>query len=1021
MPKRTDIKSILIIGAGPITIGQACEFDYSGVQACKALREESYRVILINSNPATIMTDPCIADVTYIEPIHWKVVTKIIEKERPDALLATMGGQTALNCALDLDRYGILKKFGLTMIGASIETIKKAEDRKMFKNAMREIALETAQSYIAYNMSEALQGVEKIGFPCIIRSSFTMGGSGSNIAYNREEFIKYCKYALDLSPINEIIIDESLIGWKEYELEVIQDNLSNFVVICTIENIDPMGIHTGDSYVISPIQTLTDKESQTLRNDCSLILRKMGIKNGGANVQFAINPKNGRIIVVEMNPRVSRSSALASKATGFPIAKIAAKLVVGYTLDELNNEITGGLIPASFEPTLDYVVTKIPRFNFEKFIGANDRLSTQMKSVGEVMSIGRSFQESIQKALRGLDIGAYGFNPKINFKKPDAVLRIHRELKNAGSDRFFYIADAFRAGLSVTEVFNLTGIDSWFLVQIEEIICLEKDLMLQGFRGLKSSFLRHLKKKGFSDVRIADLIGVSEKKIRKLRQLYKIHPVYKKVDTCSGEFPTNSAYLYSTYEDECEANPHSNPNKIIILGGGPNRIGQGIELDYCCVHAAIALRENGFEIIMINCNPETVSTDYDISDRLYFESITLEDVLEVVRIEKPKGVIIQYGGQTPLKLARDLYLEGVPIIGTNPESIDRAENRELFQKMINQLGLKQPENVTVYTLEQALIKSRDVGYPLVVRPSYVLGGRAMEIIYEERDLKRYFKTALSVSNNAPILLEKFLEDAIEVDVDAICDGKDVLIGGIMEHLEEAGIHSGDSACSLPPYTLNSVIQNKISDQVRKVAFELSINGLINVQFAIKNDVIYLIEINPRASRTIPFVSKATGIPLAKIASLVMIGKSLLEQGFTKNIIPPYFSVKEVVLPFKFFSGSYPILGPEMRSTGEAMGIAKTFSEAFAKAILGIGIGSSNYSIEDLDYDDILLKKNKLKILDVAKLLLKQGVKIKNSLLDKIFNDPTLKSNIIATILALQEDPTKNVSSIQEWHALLKKN
>ncbi|WWO97205.1 MAG: carbamoyl-phosphate synthase large subunit [Candidatus Dasytiphilus stammeri] len=1012
MPKRTDIHSILIIGAGPITIGQACEFDYSGVQACKALREESYRVILINSNPATIMTDPCIADATYIEPIHWKIVTKIIEKERPDALLPTLGGQTALNCALDLDRYGVLKKFGLIMIGASIETIKTAEDRKLFKKAMKEIGLETARSYIAYNISDALRAVKTLGFPCIIRSSFTMGGSGSNIAYNMKEFTKYCKYALDLSPINEIIIDESLMGWKEYELEVIRDEKNNFVVICTLENIDPIGIHTGDSYIMSPTQTLTDKESQILRNDSSLILIKMKMKNGGANVQFAIHPKNGRIIVIEMNPRVSRSSALASKATGFPIAKLAAKLAVGYTLDEFD---IGGVIPASFEPTLDYVVTKIPRFDFEKFVGSNDRLSTQMKSVGEVMSIGRNFQESIQKALRGLEIGVYGFNPKIDLKEPNAVLRIRKELKSPGADRFFYIADAFRMGFSVTEVFNLTGIDCWFLVQIEELVLIEKQILKQGLNGLQSSVLRHLKKKGFSDVRIADLVGSSEQKIRRLRQYYDIHPVYKRVDTCSAEFPSNSNYLYSTYEDECEANPQSNPNKIIILGGGPNRIGQGIEFDYCCVHAAMALRENGFEIIMINCNPETVSTDYDISDRLYFESITLEDVLQVVRIEKPKGIIVQYGGQTPLKLARDLYLEGVPIIGTSPDSIDRAENRALFQQTITKLGLKQPENVTVYTLEQAVIKSQEIGYPLIVRPSYVLGGRAMEIIYEEVDLKHYFNSAISVSSNAPVLLEKFLDNAIEVDVDAICDGKDVLIGGIMEHIEEAGVHSGDSACSLPPYTLNHVIQNQIRDQVIKIALEFSIKGLINVQFAIKNKIIYLIEVNPRASRTVPFVSKATGIPLAKIASLVMIGKSLLEQGFTKEIIPPYFSVKEVVLPFKKFSGSHPVLGPEMHSTGEVMGIAKTFPEAFAKAILGIGNSNSNNN-----YNYLNTKTNKVKTLDVAKqLLLQPEFQGKIRSLDKIINDPTLNNNVIATVLALQEDPTKNVLSIQEWHALLK--
>lgn len=1017
MPKRTDIKSILIIGSGPITIGQACEFDYSGVQACKSLREESYRVILINSNPATLMTDPCIADATYIEPIDWKIVTKIIEKERPDALLPTLGGQTALNCALDLHRHGILKKFGVIMIGASIKTIKKAEDRKIFKKSMREIGLETAISYIAYNINDALQAVKKVGFPCIIRSSFTLGGSGSNIAYNIEEYREYCKNALDLSPINEIIIDEFLMGWKEYELEVIQDKNTNFLVICTMENIDPIGIHTGDSYIISPTQTLTDKEYQILRNYSSLILKKMNMNNGSANVQFAINPKNGRIIVIEMNPRVSRSSALASKTTGFPIAKIATKLAVGYTLDEIKKDVSG-VIPASFEPSLDYVVTKIPRFDFEKFVGSNDRLSTHMKSVGEIMSIGRNFQESIQKALRGLEIGAHGFNPKINIKEPDALFRIRKELKYPGDNRFLYIADAFRMGFSISEVVNLTGIDSWFLVQIEELVFIEEKMFQEDLSKLQLSVLRHLKKKGFSDHRIADLVGDSEKTIRELRYSYNLHPVYKRIDTCSGEFPTKANCFYSTYEDECEANPQPHPNKIIILGGGPNRIGQGIEFDYCCVHAAMALREKGYKIIMINCNPETVSTDCDISDRLYFESVTLEDVLEVVRIEKPQGVIVQYGGQTALKIARDLYLEGVPIIGTSPDSINRAENRELFKQAISKLGLKQPENVTVYTLEQALIKSQEIGYPLIVRPSYVLGGRAMEIIYEEIDLKHYFQNTINISSNGPFLLEKFLDNAIEVDVDAICDGKDVLIGGIMEHLEEAGIHSGDSACSLPPYTLNYVVQNQIRDQVRKIALEFSINGLINVQFAVKNENIYVIEVNPRASRTVPFVSKATGIPLAKIASLVMIGKSLSEQGFMQEIIPPYFSVKEVVLPFNKFTGSTPLLGPEMHSTGEVMGIAKSFYEAFAKAILGVGHDST--IIDNDDYFDN--KKNKIKILNLAKnFILKQKIKGTKICWDKILHDPTLNSNIIAAILALLEDPTQNVLSIQEWHALLKKN
>jgi carbamoyl-phosphate synthase large subunit len=933
MPKRTDLKSILILGAGPIVIGQACEFDYSGAQACKALREEGYRVILVNSNPATIMTDPEMADATYIEPITWEVVRKIIEKERPDAVLPTMGGQTALNCALDLERHGVLAEFGVEMIGATADAIDKAEDRRRFDVSMRSIGLECPRAGIAHNMEEAWGVQQQVGFPCIIRPSFTMGGSGGGIAYNPEEFVEICERGLDLSPTKELLIDESLIGWKEYEMEVVRDRKDNCIIVCSIENFDPMGIHTGDSITVAPAQTLTDKEYQLMRNASMAVLREIGVETGGSNVQFGINPKDGRMVIIEMNPRVSRSSALASKATGFPIAKVAAKLAIGYTLDELMNDITGGKTPASFEPSIDYVVTKVPRFNFEKFAGANDRLTTQMKSVGEVMAIGRNFQESLHKALRGLETGKTGFDPMVDAKDPASFSRISHELQNAGSDRIWYIADAFRAGLSVEGVFKLTKIDPWFLVQIEEIVKLEEQVMEGGMAGLSPEFLRALKRKGFADARLGILLGVAEGEVRKLRHKHNILPVYKRVDTCAAEFATNTAYMYSTYDEECEAAP-TNRDKIMVLGGGPNRIGQGIEFDYCCVHAALALREDGYETIMVNCNPETVSTDYDTSDRLYFEPVTLEDVLEIVRVEQPKGVIVQYGGQTPLKLSRALEAAGVPIIGTSPDAIDRAEDRERFQQAVERLGLKQPENATVTAIEQAVQLAAKITYPLVVRPSYVLGGRAMEIVYDEQDLRRYFNEAVSVSNESPVLLDRFLDDAVEVDVDAICDGEQVVIGGIMEHIEQCGIHSGDSGCSLPPYTLSANVQDRIRDQVRKLAMELGVIGLMNVQFAVKDDEIYLIEVNPRAARTVPFVSKATGAPLAKIAARVMAGQSLAAQGFTKEIIPPFYSVKEVVLPFNKFPGVDPLLGPEMRSTGEVMGVGDTFAEAYAKSQLG---------------------------------------------------------------------------------------
>ncbi len=942
MPKRTDLKSILIIGAGPIIIGQACEFDYSGVQACKALREEGYKVILINSNPATIMTDPATADVTYIEPITWQTVEKIIAKERPDAILPTMGGQTALNCALDLWRNGVLDKYKVELIGATPEAIDKAEDRLKFKDAMTKIGLGSARSGIAHSMEEAWAVQKNVGFPTVIRPSFTLGGTGGGIAYNAEEFETICKRGLEASPTNELLIEESLVGWKEYEMEVVRDKADNCIIVCSIENLDPMGVHTGDSITVAPAQTLTDKEYQIMRNASLAVLREIGVDTGGSNVQFSVNPKDGRMIVIEMNPRVSRSSALASKATGFPIAKVAAKLAVGYTLDELKNEITGGATPASFEPTIDYVVTKIPRFAFEKFPAADSRLTTQMKSVGEVMAMGRTFQESFQKALRGLEVGVDGMNEKTQDREV-----LEKELGEPGPERIWYVGDAFAQGMSVDEVFELTKIDRWFLIQIEEIVKIELELdQLAAEKGdaalaaLDAPTLRVLKKKGFSDRRLAKLLKTNEKAVREARRALNVRPVYKRVDTCAAEFATNTAYMYSTYEDECEAAPTSK-KKIMVLGGGPNRIGQGIEFDYCCVHAALALREDGYETIMVNCNPETVSTDYDTSDRLYFEPLTLEDVLEIVDKEKPAGVIVQYGGQTPLKLALGLEAEGVPIIGTSPDMIDAAEDRERFQKLLHELGLKQPPNATARTEAEALEKAAALGYPLVVRPSYVLGGRAMEIVHEQRDLERYMREAVKVSNDSPVLLDRFLNDAIECDVDCLRDpeGK-TFIGGVMEHIEQAGVHSGDSACSLPPYSLKADTVAEIKRQSAAMAASLNVVGLMNVQFAIQHidgkDVIYVLEVNPRASRTVPFVSKATGIQLAKVAARCMAGQTLAQQGITAEVTPPYFSVKEAVFPFVKFPGVDTILGPEMKSTGEVMGVGKTFGEAFVKSQLGAG-------------------------------------------------------------------------------------
>ncbi len=934
MPKRTDIKSILIIGAGPIVIGQACEFDYSGAQACKALREEGYRVVLVNSNPATIMTDPDMADATYIEPITWQMVEKVIALERPDALLPTMGGQTALNCALDLARHGVLEKYGVEMIGARKEAIDKAEDREKFKAAMSKIGLGSARSALAHSLEEALQVQAVVGFPTIIRPSFTLGGTGSGIAYNREEFVAICERGLEASPTREVLIEESVIGWKEFEMEVVRDRKDNCIIICSIENLDPMGVHTGDSITVAPAQTLTDKEYQIMRDAAIACLREIGVDTGGSNVQFAINPDDGRMLIIEMNPRVSRSSALASKATGFPIAKVAAKLAVGYTLDELRNDITGGATPASFEPTIDYVVTKVPRFAFEKFPHANDRLTTQMKSVGEVMAIGRTFQESFQKALRGLEVGADGLNQKTTDREA-----IEDELGEPGPERIWYVGDAFENGFTLEEVYQLTRIDPWFLAQIKEIVNLEMDLDDRKLADIDAATLRTLKRKGFSDRRLAFLLKSSETEVRTHRHALGLRPVYKRVDTCAAEFATRTAYMYSTYEEECEALP-TDRKKVIVLGGGPNRIGQGIEFDYCCVHAALALREDGFETIMINCNPETVSTDYDTSDRLYFEPLTLEDVLEIVNVEKPYGVIVQYGGQTPLKLARDLEANGVPIIGTTPDSIDMAEDRERFQKLLNKLKLKQPPNRTARSAQKALALADEIGYPLVVRPSYVLGGRAMEIVHEQSDLERYMREAVKVSNDSPVLLDRFLNDATEVDVDAISDGKQVLIGGIMEHIEQAGVHSGDSACSLPPFSLSREVQEELRRQTIAMAHALKVVGLMNVQFAIQKneqaDAIFVLEVNPRASRTVPFVSKATGLPLAKIAARCMVGKTLAEQDVGGEVVPPYYSVKEAVFPFIKFPGADTLLGPEMKSTGEVMGVGATFAEAFIKSQLAAG-------------------------------------------------------------------------------------
>jgi len=935
MPRRKDIQSILILGAGPIVIGQACEFDYSGTQACQALKEEGLRVILVNSNPATIMTDPSMADATYIEPVNWEIVEKIIEKERPDAILPTMGGQTALNCALDLNRHGVLDKYGVELIGAKCESIDKAEDRELFDRAMKKIGLETPRHQIAHNMAEAFEALEEIGFPCIIRPSFTMGGSGGGIAYNKEEFEEICQRGIELSPTSELLIDESLIGWKEYELEVVRDTNDNCIIVCSIENFDAMGVHTGDSITVAPSQTLTDKEYQILRNASIEILREIGVETGGSNVQFGINPKDGRLVVIEMNPRVSRSSALASKATGFPIARVAAKLAIGFTLDELSNEITGGATPASFEPSIDYVVTKIPRFTFEKFSEANDRLTTQMKSVGEVMAIGRTFQESLQKALRGLEVGVCGFEPILDTKLSDAREVLTRELTEVGAQRIWYIGDAFRQGWSMETVYSLTGIDPWYLVQIEELIKIEQGLVGRDLASIDAAEMRQLKRKGFADKRLAQVLECHELDFQKHRHSLNVRPVYKRVDTCAAEFVSTTAYMYSTYEEECESLP-STREKIMVLGGGPNRIGQGIEFDYCCVHAALAMREDGYETIMVNCNPETVSTDYNISDRLYFEPLTFEDVIEVALLEKPKGVIVQFGGQTPLNLVKSLEAAGIPIIGTSPDAIDRAEDRERFQKLIEKLGLKQPPNRTVRSVEESYAAADEIGYPLVVRPSYVLGGRAMEIVYNHEELKRYMHDAVKVSNESPVLLDYFLNAAIEIDIDLVSDGKQAVVGAIMQHIEQAGIHSGDSACSLPPYNLPAEVQDRIRAQVTAIALELGVVGLMNTQLAYQDGELYVIEVNPRASRTVPFVSKCIGRSLAKIAARCMAGTSLAEQGFETEIIPETFAVKEAIFPFIKFPGVDPILGPEMKSTGEVMGVGKTFAEAYAKAQMGAG-------------------------------------------------------------------------------------
>jgi len=967
MPKRTDIQSLLILGAGPIVIGQACEFDYSGAQACKALREEGYRVILVNSNPATIMTDPAMADATYIEPVEWQTVAKIIEKEKPDAVLPTMGGQTALNCALDLAKHGVLEKHGVEMIGATKEAIDKAEDRDLFDKAMKSIGLETPRSGIAHSFDEALEVQATLGFPVIIRPSFTMGGSGGGIAYNREEFEEICKRGLDLSPTNELLLDESLIGWKEYEMEVVRDKNDNCIIVCSIENFDAMGVHTGDSITVAPAQTLTDKEYQIMRNAALAVLREIGVETGGSNVQFGVCPDTGRMVIIEMNPRVSRSSALASKATGFPIAKIAAKLAIGYTLDELTNDITGGVTPASFEPAIDYVVTKIPRFTFEKFAAAEPVLSTQMKSVGEVMAIGRNFQESLQKALRGLEVGVAGLDPIANLSTADVLTDIKSYLQTPGPDRIWYVADAFRAGLDIAEVYELSGIDPWYLVQIKDLVEEEQALSGVALASVDAVKMRQLKRKGFADKRLSKLLACTEQEVREHRLAQNVAPVFKRVDTCAAEFASATAYMYSTYEEECEANASSR-DKIMVLGGGPNRIGQGIEFDYCCVHAALAMREDGYETIMVNCNPETVSTDYDTSDRLYFEPVTLEDVLAIVDVEKPKGVIVQFGGQTPLKLARDLEAAGVPVVGTTPDAIDRAEDRERFAQMIQKLNLTQPANKTVMSADAAIAAANDIGYPLVVRPSYVLGGRAMEIVFTEEDLMRYMTEAVQVSNESPVLLDHFLDAAIEVDLDAVCDGEHVVIGAVMQHIEQAGVHSGDSACSLPPYSLREEQQQAMRGMVKAMAKELQVKGLMNVQLAIQNNQIYVIEVNPRASRTVPFVSKCIGVSLAKIAARCMVGRSLAEQSFTQERIPAFYSVKEAVFPFAKFQGVDPILGPEMKSTGEVMGSGATFGEAFIKSQLGAGEvlprgGCAFLSVREID---------KPGLVQVAKDLIEQG-------------------------------------------------
>jgi len=970
MPKRTDINSILIIGAGPIIIGQACEFDYSGAQACKALHEEGYRIILVNSNPATIMTDPEMADATYIEPVYWQTVARIIEKERPDALLPTMGGQTALNCALELDKQGVLEKFSVEMIGASKDAIDKAEDRERFREAMKKIGLNMPISEMVHNLEEARVAMDIIGFPAIIRPSFTLGGTGGGIAYNRDEYMDICERGLEASPTSEVLVEQSALGWKEYEMEVVRDHKDNCIIICSIENLDPMGVHTGDSITIAPAQTLTDKEYQIMRDASIAVLREIGVDTGGSNVQFAVNPENGKLIIIEMNPRVSRSSALASKATGFPIARVAAKLAIGYTLDELENEITGGATPASFEPSIDYIVTKIPRFTFEKFSQADDRLTTQMKSVGEVMAMGRTFQESLQKAIRGMETGVTGFNEVVDESSENILEQIEKECRVPRAERFWYVADAFRHGLSIDDVFNISSIDPWFLAQINDLVDDEKKLKKEGPSSLTEERLRQLKRKGFSDARLAELIDLTESEVRQLRIDNNIRPVFKRVDSCAAEFESTTAYMYSSYDVECEAAP-SDRQKIMVLGGGPNRIGQGIEFDYCCVQAAFAMREAGYETIMVNCNPETVSTDYDTSDRLYFEPLTLENVLDIIHVEKPYGVIVQYGGQTPLKLARDLEKAGVPIIGTSPDSIDLAEDRERFQKLLKEIGLIQPPNRTARNVEQAVKSAAEIGYPLVVRPSYVLGGRAMEIVYNEDDLRNYMDKAVAVSNSSPVLLDRFLNNAIEVDVDAISDGKDVCIAGIMEHIEQAGVHSGDSACSLPPHSLSDEIQNKIAGQVSVMARALNVVGLMNTQFAIQGNELFVLEVNPRASRTVPFVSKATGLPIAKIAVNCMVGNSLASQGITHIPVPDYYCVKESVFPFIKFPGVDPLLGPEMKSTGEVMGVGKTFGEAFAKGQLAAGevfprSGHAFISVKEIDKENAVI---------VAKELLALGYEI----------------------------------------------